>query len=1506
MLRKIIRKGGKFFLWSIGLVVLLIIILFIFVQTDTFNKYLLEYTLDQLNPSISQKDYKINAESLEGNLLNGIKLNQGSLTLKEDTLLAFKYLEVKYDLWGLIDKRITVKELILNEPVISLSQIRSGDSLIWNYEDLFPAGEPDTVGSPFDWDISCEMLRIENGFIRIAGDSLKPAARWMEKRAFIQSFDLMHTDVSDLNLELSAKYYKEFKSVSIKNISFNTNSELNVKKFRFDANLNEKDTVIQLWNFELLTNRSDIRIYRLFAEKLNPLLGVVYEEFGNKNIDASIDIQKFNFDDLTFFLPEIDFLDSTVSVKLDAKGRYGDLYAETIRVQLPNSDINLKGRVVNLQNPDSLYFDVQGYGLAIYTPDVKTIYLGDIPDYSHLGMVNADINYKGTYRSFYSDFVINTSAGFAEGMINFDIPNEVYSGYVNTRALNPGRIIKDNSLNGNLNLTAKFDGRGFEPGKMQANLVYSVMGSRFGGYDIRRSAGTINANRGSIKLNINHASSMGSANVKGSVNISNMKNPSYDLKGKVSRLDISGITKSADDKSDLNFSFDINGRGISPEDINGKYNFEVAESQYGKYHIPETPIDAEITSINSNGNVKVSTDMFDLNAEGNFKINSLLQVIMFNVDKAQEQFVSNTGTANLIGDSSINLDNDLDNSKEYNNAEDLNFTYRLVTKDSLKLQKILMPFGVQFSGNVSGDINNTSGKFTSATKLDVKDFTYRDTAIVLKNLKTDFVFSNEYTNSLTGINLKLNTQADRISSGSTVVDSITANVDMKNQQADISVKGGMDSTAKVSLGGKLDFAAGDIDADLDSVHMKYAGYEIRNSDNWKFSFEQGENIRFEQMNVKSRNAILKISGNFSLNNESDLRVEGSNIKITDIAEIINQADTSYVVSSEKGLEGELTTLTINYKGTFENPKLTSDIRSNTLVYHDTKIGVFSSKIDYQDGVATADVKMDNADKKGSLQLKGTIPFKNPLSNDTITAPYVSTAPVDINLKANNFVLDHFSVLISDIASLRGVLNADLLAKGTVSDPALSGNLKIDDGGYLLPLTGMYHNFDMAVSTDNFKLVLDKLRLYNEEDEERHMDLTGSLDFKDLKLKDINIEARGELVILDKDVEQNELGVYGYILTGTGNPPLKIQGSMDSLYVTGQLLIKDATISSVPLEGSGYNGSEDKFIYIEGGNDSARVNPDSLMIATMEQYNLLNPFERLRYVVPEESKRQSSVNLDLNVKTEKSIYASIDFNNLTRDRLFGELKADLDIKTVDGKLLAFGTVDVAGDSYYRFYRDFKLNESQIKFDGDISDPELNIKGVYASQKSTEQYGSVTTNEVEVIITVKGKINNPELTLMLFQDGSEVSGSDAQSDAITYLLFGRYKSELTGSERTAVASTLGASVGSLYASSYLSQMVREILPFIVDAQFTYTEGSVQDTDVELISELGEARVKFGGKLLKDVKNFELTVDYPLNRLLNLNLPETLLLEFVREEKKQTLSTNPNDIITTEIKILYKIKF
>ena len=1505
ILPKILKKSGKVLLWLSGGIILLLIFLLIFIQTDTFNKIALDYTLNELNTSQTPRDNHINAESIEGNIFYGIKLNNGNVIVRSDTMLSFGNLEVKYDLWGLLDKRISLAHVILNEPVINLTKISSGDSLIWNFENLFAPSEPDTTSSPFDWDLSVEYLKINNGFFRLSGDTNRLMPNWQEKRSLMENFDLFRSDISEFNLELSAKYYRDFKSVNINHLSFNTNSDLQIHNMHFNANVNEKDTTTDLWNFGLTTNKSDIKIYRLFAENFNPFNDFDYEELGNKYIKASIDIQKFDFKELRFFLPELSFLDTIVGVKLDAEGKYGDLNAENITAILPNSRISLKGRIVNLQRPDSLYMDVYGNNILINAADLQRVYKGDVPDFSNVGNIKADLRYKGTYTKFNTEFYVNTDAGYTDGNVFLDLDNEVYSGYINTRALNLGRILRDNSLASSLNVNTKFNGKGFDLKTMNTNLVYSMQGSRFGKYDVRTSSGTIHTANSNVTLNIKHSSSMGNVSAAGRVNIRNIKNPSYNLKGNINGLNIAAITGSMSDKSNLNFNFDVNGSGISPENMNGNYQLGISESFYGEYEIPSTPVDARIQSSNSNGTISIKTDIADLNAEGSFKMDRLIDVIRYNISLASDMIINSTGTADLLNDSAREIGSGMNVNRTFIN-DNIDLTYSIITKDSIKLAKVLKPFGVNFNGDISGNINNSAKGFNSANNINVRSFSYNDTAIVISNARSNAVISNDYTGTLQGLKIGMKTTGERLTFGTNSFDSVLANISMQGSVADVKLRSKVDTSGYGAISGKLNLGNSKISADLDTVKVIYGGYNIENKDNWVFSFNEGDKFIFEQFNIKSRSAVLNISGELSLNDQSDLKLEGNNLKLNDIADIVNMADSSYILSADKDIEGELSVFLITYKGTLNEPQLKTEIKTNTIKYQESNIGVITVTANYENNTADAIVKMQNSDNKGTLTIKGTVPFQNPLSGDTMNALNISTLPVDINLKAENFMLDNFSMLVKDIESLRGVLNADLSAKGTASDPALIGNLKITNGGYLFPLTGMDYSFDADMSTGNSKLVLNRLKLYNEDDDSRHIDLYGNLDFKDLKITDINLEATGDMVLLDKDVEQNDLGVYGYILAGIGNPPVKVTGSLDSLFVTGQLLIKDATISSVPLEGSGYNTGDDNFVYIDAGNDSMMFNMDSLVTLEPGEYAKLNPFERGLYILSADSSKETLVNLDLNVKTESSIYASIDFNNLTRDRLFGELKADLDIKTVNGNLQAFGSVDVAGDSYYRFYRDFKLNESSIKFDGDISNPILDIKGVYSSTKNNEQYGSVTTSEVEVVITVKGSSKKPELTLNLYQDGSEVSGSDAQSDAITYLLFGRYKSELSASERTAVASSLGASVGSLYASSYLSQTVREVLPFIVDAQFNYTEGNVQDTDVELITELGDARVKFGGKLLKDVKNFELVVDYPLNRLLNLNLPETLLLEFAREEKKQSLTSNQNDIMTTEIKILYKIKF
>src|SRR5947207_229190 len=105
---KVIKKISKYLLFLLILVVVLVIGLYLFIQTETFNRWALEYTLEKMNKTWEQKDNRVSAVTIHGNILKGLTLYDGSIVVKGDTLLNFPQLEVHYDLWDLLKHRITV------------------------------------------------------------------------------------------------------------------------------------------------------------------------------------------------------------------------------------------------------------------------------------------------------------------------------------------------------------------------------------------------------------------------------------------------------------------------------------------------------------------------------------------------------------------------------------------------------------------------------------------------------------------------------------------------------------------------------------------------------------------------------------------------------------------------------------------------------------------------------------------------------------------------------------------------------------------------------------------------------------------------------------------------------------------------------------------------------------------------------------------------------------------------------------------------------------------------------------------------------------------------------------------------------------------------------------------------------------------------------------------------------------------------------------------------------
>lgn len=1476
-------------------VIIVLLTLYIAIHTQSFNNWALEFTLEKLNSSLKDTSNRITAESMEGNILTGLQLNNGAVVIHGDTTVKFQNLKINYELLPLLDNKISIEQLELNSPQVYLNKIKDeNDSLVWNFTQLFPESEDtDTSSSPFDWDIDVENFKINNGLFSIKGK--EPSDSTDEN-----IFDPELIDIKDFNLDLAADYFRDKKHLELKNLSFNTNSDFSLRKFSLIADIDGNDTTTAINNLKLLTSRSEVYINKIYASSINPLDGFDIEKFGKRDLDADIDIKNFNFDDLKYFVPSLTMLDSSVSLKLIAKGKYDDLNVNELKAELPNSSFEITGNIKNLSDPANLYSDVAMNNIRLDPNGVNKVYNDRIiRQYAGVGLITGNLNYKGTFEDFSSAFDLNTGAGSITGDAMLNLQNEEYTANVTSRSLNLARILNDNSLKSNINAQAFVKGKGFDPGRMNAEMNYSLNGSSFGGYNIRRSAGTVKASGSNYNLNVMASTSSGDATVKGTVNLSNTKNPVYNVSGKVSRLNVAGFTKNPEDQSNLNFSYNIKGHGSDLRNINGKYNFNFSNSVYAGRNIPEGPVDIELRNSGNGSYADLKTDFLTFNAEGKFNVNSLGKVITSNINSLTNDIGSLTKDSSFIpADQTFYFD-------------EIDFTYKLAVMDSLRTAALLQPFGLNFNGNVSGRIKNDQSGFNTSMLLDASHFSYNDTAIVLKNVKSDLDFTNKYSPSDEGhpfnnYALKIGLTGDKIFLDSTYIDSVKLDLDLADREGKIDLKAKQDSSYVV-LDGKLFANDNDLTAVIDTFKASYGGYTAANDSVWKIVYVPKDKISFEQFSVESRKISVSIIGDYSFNEASDITLKSDSIKPADLVDFLSSLDSNTFKPGPKRAEGNIS-LNVHFKGTTDDPELNVKLISNDLKYNDSLAGNFDALINYKNSLANADIMLSNPGGEGGLKITGEVPYANPFDEDTTsTARSFSQNSVKLTLTSDNLELGSFTALVPNMPELHGTLNGEITLGGIVSMPELKGNLKIDDGLIFMKLTGMYYKYLLNASTEDSKLTINPLSIYNVNDNKRHFDITGNIDFKDLLINDIDLRTSGDVVFLDGDALRNDFGVEGYLLAGVGNDPVIIKGNLEKLDITGQLLVKEATISSIPSSGSGYNPGDDNFIYIDDTRDTAWK--DTVIYVTEEMYRNIDPFEKDLYVSEDSVSTGSDfLNLDIKVKTEKTVYVSIDFKNITRDRLFGEIKADLDLKTENGELNAYGTVNVEDDSYYRFYRNFKLNDSKLTFNGPIADPDLDIQAVYEGTKTNDQLGTNSSYTVKVMLSIKGKIDKPDIALNLFENDSEIGGSDAQTDAITYLLFGRYKSELSANERKGMASSVGAQFGSLYVTSFLSKAVREILPFIVDAEFNYNQDNNNETESNMMitSELGDATVKVGSELFKSGNNIEFSVDYPVNKLLNLDLPESIIIRVSREQISNNAIDNSQEYYTTGVRIAYKLKY
>jgi len=1040
-----------------------------------------------------------------------------------------------------------------------------------------------------------------------------------------------------------------------------------------------------------------------------------------------------------------------------------------------------------------------------------------------------------------------------------------------------------------------------------------------------KSTGKLDIRNSNVDLIVQYSSNSLTTNVKGKVDFSNLEKIKYNLEGLSRNLDVSSFTKDASDKSNLNFAFNVKGEGFEPDNITGNFKFDIAASSYNNFIIPKTPLTAIVEGTSTGNKISLTSNFLDLEAKGQFTLTTLGTVLGKNIsniaDEIEKSFEMDSTYFALHQDEPYEIRNEI--SQSYSSNEDLNVKYALKIKDFIPFAFLTGDSNLVFKANLSGEITNSSNNFSFSAVGDINDFKYRDSTLMFSKGLLNLSVNSYYASELKKTNTVFNIKSYDVLAGGNKLDTVAVNINIRDNKNNFKFTGNLDTSFILQTKGLIGFSESKTNILFDTLGFTYKNYDFGNKKPIKLNYEIADsikNINFENFKIADGNQRIEIKGKYSLNGRSDLQISAKSIKTADL-----QLLSDPFIDKNDLIQGNIRRFEIKYDGTLNKPVIHIEANSDILSIGEMKLGRLDALINYKDNNFKPDIAFYNPNNIGKFKIYGDVPLKNPLKKSGEIDTSINILEEDVNLfvDANNFQIRLLEQLIPDITDLDGTMNGKVNVAGNAINPLLTGDMKLNNGAFTVDLTGVRYNFDANLVTDKQKLILQWSKLFVPSDERRFITTTGYVDFTNLKLSDIDLIMTGDVKILDDAVSKNELGIYGLLYAGSGNPHLRIKGNSERIDLTGNLILKRGNVIIPSSNQNIYNPYNDNFVYkIE--IDSSSFQKDSLIVylinlkdslKTIDQRNY-DPFDKL--LVKDEDDTSTVKQIppskffyNISVTTERNIFINLVIDPKTGQEFFGDVNTNLFINNNENDSMQVrGSVKIGNDSYYKFYRNFKASGS-LEFTGNMLNPELLIDAYYETKTSNPTYPEAI-RDVRVELAVRGEVSEPKLTWKVLVNGVSKGGDDPSGEALSFIIFGRFPDELNASQRLDLLSSVGANIGTSLISSYLAEAFQDYLPFIINTEISYRENQsgtfASNTDIRFTAELGDATVRFGGQILTDLTNTNVVVDYPLNKLLNIkSISSNLIFQFERlvDPFRQNTTVINFDNRTGAL-LIYKIKF
>ena len=599
-------------------------------------------------------------------------------------------------------------------------------------------------------------------------------------------------------------------------------------------------------------------------------------------------------------------------------------------------------------------------------------------------------------------------------------------------------------------------------------------------------------------------------------------------------------------------------------------------------------------------------------------------------------------------------------------------------------------------------------------------------------------------------------------------------------------------------------------------------------------------------------------------------------------------------------------------------------------------GRIDSHISYFEYVLGLDLKVASQYRDSQAQpdllLTGSLPYDFVLSRE---APHKLEGNVDLTLKSTGMNLEMLDPFIPIISNLSGSMTCDMKMKGPIDAPLYEGSMSIRNAKFVFdPLRMPFVlNGDLIPAGD--RILLNNFTIQNDPKERSHvgtMKVSGNFTLRGLNFKQFDLLANGDLKVMSEDKRVAGQKLYGNLFAATGPNGLKWQGDLTSSTVRGEVFLKDASLI-LPPERETESVRTSMNITFKDDTSHVSSNISDELATSNEKTNSDQSADKTIKVTASSSVSilnhnsfLDGISYDVYVETKGPTTLRFVFNTQTGEELFADLQGRLYLNRTPEISRLTGQVEVGNRSYYYFIKKFDAT-GKLVFTGNILNPELDISATYqgihdttnqSQFSSTQSAGTIsgTSKAPQVLVTLQitGTRNEPKTKIILQtktysdKDWTNWKEGDDEANAVSYILAGQFRSELTDQQRMGLIGTnLGFALAWGSVNGLISDAVRSSTwGYIQSVDVIYLGGQFsQLADLRLTGQVGEAVIRAGGQVLNDLTNTNVSVELPMSYILSVERYRNLILTLERRVEG-IQSADEQRRASNGVRLFYRIIF